>query len=172
MTHDYKRHGTTTLFAALNVLDGKVIGRCMQRPRHQEFIRFLNVTEAAVPQGRPMHTIVGNSATHKQPKVKARPYLRRTCGLAWWFRSPPHWGSPAVAGFATANHAKNQCLLMVAYDAIASKVHEEAWRNPRDWKGRYCSRMDPGHVLACRDRGGSNANSQVFGIYAIALRCS
>jgi hypothetical protein len=42
MTHDYKRHGTTTLFAALNVLDGSVIGQCMQRHRHQEFIRFLN----------------------------------------------------------------------------------------------------------------------------------
>ena len=57
MTHDYKRNGTTTLFAALNVLDGTVIGRCMQRHRHEEFIRFLNVTEAAVPkgQGRPCH---------------------------------------------------------------------------------------------------------------------
>jgi hypothetical protein len=49
MTHDYKRHGTTTLFAALDVLEGKVIGRCMQRHRHQEFIRFLNAIEAQVP---------------------------------------------------------------------------------------------------------------------------
>jgi hypothetical protein len=49
MTHDYKRHGTTTLFAALNVLDGTVIGRNMQRHRHQEFIRFLNAIEAQVP---------------------------------------------------------------------------------------------------------------------------
>ena len=49
MTHDYKRHGTTTLFAALNVLNGRVIGRCMQRHRHQEFIRFLNAVEAEVP---------------------------------------------------------------------------------------------------------------------------
>ena len=49
MTHDYKRHGTTTLFAALNVLDGTVIGRCMQRHRHEEFIRFLNAVERAVP---------------------------------------------------------------------------------------------------------------------------
>src|SRR5487761_1631367 len=50
MTHDYKRNGTTTLFAALEVLEGSVIGRCMQRHRHQEFIRFLNATEAAVPK--------------------------------------------------------------------------------------------------------------------------
>jgi hypothetical protein len=49
MTHDYRRHGTTTLFAALNVLDGTVIGRNMQRHRHQEFIRFLNAVEAEVP---------------------------------------------------------------------------------------------------------------------------
>ena len=52
MTHDYKRHGTTTLFAALNVLDGTVIGRNMQRHRHQEFIRFLNTVEAQVPAER------------------------------------------------------------------------------------------------------------------------
>ncbi len=50
MTHDYKRHGTTTLFAALNVLEGRVIGRCMQRHRHQEFIRFLNAIEADCPR--------------------------------------------------------------------------------------------------------------------------
>jgi hypothetical protein len=49
MTHDYKRHGTTTLFAVLNVLEGKIIGRCMQRHRHQEFIRFLNTIEADIP---------------------------------------------------------------------------------------------------------------------------
>ena len=52
MTHDYKRNGTTTLFAALDVLDGKVIGRCMQRHRHQEFIRFLNAIEADIPPAR------------------------------------------------------------------------------------------------------------------------
>jgi hypothetical protein len=52
MTHDYKRHGTTTLFAALNVLDGTVIGRNMQRHRHQEFIRFLNTIDAEVPAGK------------------------------------------------------------------------------------------------------------------------
>jgi transposase len=71
MTHDYKRHGTTTLFAALNVLDGTVIGRCMQRHRHQEFIRFLNAVERAVPAGKVVHVILDNYATHKHPKVRA-----------------------------------------------------------------------------------------------------
>src|SRR6202051_570288 len=70
MTHDYKRHGTTTLFAALNILDGSVIGRNMQRHRHQEFIRFLNAIEAQVPVQKSIHAIVDNYATHKHPKVR------------------------------------------------------------------------------------------------------
>src|SRR6478736_5430719 len=71
MTHDYKRNGTTTLFAALDVLDGKVIGRCMQRHRHQEFIRFLNAIEREVPIGRIVHVILDNYGSHKHPKVRA-----------------------------------------------------------------------------------------------------
>jgi len=69
MTHDYKRHGTTTLFAALNVLEGKVIGQCMKRHRHQEFIRFLNVIEARVPRKLAVHVIIDNYAAHKHPNV-------------------------------------------------------------------------------------------------------
>ena len=71
MTHDYKRNGTTTLFAALDVLDGKVIGRCMQRHRHQEFIRFLNAIEAEIPAGKIIHVILDNPGSHKHPKVRA-----------------------------------------------------------------------------------------------------
>ena len=67
-THDYKRPGTTTLFAALNVLDGKVIGQCMSRHRHQEFIRFLNKINRQTPAEREVHLIVDNYATHKHPK--------------------------------------------------------------------------------------------------------
>jgi transposase len=71
LTHDYKRHGTTTLFAALNVLEGNVIGRCMQRHRHQEFIRFLNAIEAEIPASKIIHVVLDNYATHKHPKVRA-----------------------------------------------------------------------------------------------------
>ncbi|MCJ7527010.1 MAG: IS630 family transposase, partial [Methyloceanibacter sp.] len=71
MTHDYKRNGTTTLFAALDVLEGKLIGRCMQRHRHQEFIRFLNAIEREVPAGKLVHVILDNYAAHKHPKVRA-----------------------------------------------------------------------------------------------------
>src|SRR3546814_14944295 len=79
MTHDYKRNGTTTLFAALNVLDGSVIGRNMQRHRHQEFIRFLNTIEAQMPADKPINDILDNYATHKQPKVRA------------WLARHPSW---------------------------------------------------------------------------------
>jgi hypothetical protein len=84
MTHDYcppgmrarsgsaapsiKRHGTTTLFAALNVLDGTVFGRCMQRHRHQEFLRFLGAIERQVPAGKIIHVVLDNLATHC-PKI-------------------------------------------------------------------------------------------------------
>src|SRR6478672_10045080 len=69
ITHDYKRHGVTTLFAALDVLEGKVIGQCMKRHRHQEFIRFLNVIDAKVAKKKTVHVIVDNYAAHRHPKV-------------------------------------------------------------------------------------------------------
>ena len=79
MTHDYKRNGTTTLFAALNVLDGSVIGQNMQRHRHQEFIRFLNQIERDVPAGKSIHAILDNDCTHKHSKVRA------------WLARHPRW---------------------------------------------------------------------------------
>ena len=75
MTHDYKRNGTTTLFAALSMLDGKVIGDCMPRHRHQEFIRFLKKIDAETPPEVDLHLIVDNYATHKHPRVKS--WIRR-----------------------------------------------------------------------------------------------
>ena len=97
MTHDYKRHGTTTLFAALDVLEGKVIGQNMQRHRHQEFIRFLNTIERQVPAGKIIHAIADNYAVHKHPKVKA--WLERH--PRWTFHFTPTSASwlNAVEGF-------------------------------------------------------------------------
>jgi transposase len=77
MTHDYKRNGTTTLFAALSMLDGKVISACMNRHRHQEWIKFLKVIDEQTPAELDLHLIVDNYATHKHPKV-----------LAWLKRHP------------------------------------------------------------------------------------
>ena len=93
MTHDYKRHGTTTLFAALNVLDGTVIGRNMQRHRHQEFIRFLNAIEREVPAGKLVHAILDNYAAHKHPAVRA------------WLARHPRWSfhfTPTSASWLNA----------------------------------------------------------------------
>lgn len=69
-THDYKRNGATTLFAALRMLDGKVIGDCMPRHRHQEFMRFLKEINNKTPSDLELHLIVDNYATHKHPRVK------------------------------------------------------------------------------------------------------
>jgi len=66
-THDYIRHGTTTLFAALNVLDGAVIGQCMQRHQHREFLRFLGRLERDIPAGRLIHVFLDNDGSHKHP---------------------------------------------------------------------------------------------------------
>ena len=77
MTHDYKRNGTTSLFAAMNVADGTVISDCHCRHRHQEWLKFLKLIKAQVPEDRPVHLICDNYATHKHPKV-----------LAWAKRNP------------------------------------------------------------------------------------
>ena len=74
-THDYARHGTTTLFAALNVLDGTVIGHCMPRHRHQEFIRFLQLINSKTPPDLHLHLIIDNYGTHKHPRVQS--WIRR-----------------------------------------------------------------------------------------------
>jgi len=78
MTHDYKRHGTTTLLAALDVLTGKVIGSCLPKHRHSEFLKFLKVIDAEVPNGLDVHLILDNYSTHKHAKVQA-----------WLARPPP-----------------------------------------------------------------------------------
>ena len=70
MTHDYKRHGTTTLFAALNVVEGTVMGTCMPRHRHQEFLKFLRLIDQQTPKDLELHLIADNYATHKHPKVQ------------------------------------------------------------------------------------------------------
>jgi transposase len=70
MTHDYKRNGATTLFAALNILDGTVIGRNMQQHRHQEFNRFLTTINASVPADKAVHVILDDYAAHKHAKVR------------------------------------------------------------------------------------------------------
>ena len=103
MTHDDKRNGTTTLFAALNILDGTVIGRCMRRHRHQEFIRFLNAVERAVPAGKVIHAIVDNYAAHKQPtSLNGSPTIRAGLSIS---RRPRRRGSTPSKASSPPSHA-------------------------------------------------------------------
>ena len=71
MTHDYKRNGTTTLFAALEVLEGRVVGQCFKRHRHQEFLKFLRRLDQEFPGKTPLHLVMDNYGTHKTPEVQA-----------------------------------------------------------------------------------------------------
>jgi transposase len=97
MTHDYKRHGTTTLFAAFNVLDGKVIGECMSRHRHQEFIQFLDRVDNETPPDLDLHLIVDNYATHKHANVRA--WLARHPRFQFHFTPTSASWLNAVEGF-------------------------------------------------------------------------
>lgn len=97
MTHDYKRNGTTTLFAALEILQGRVVGQCFERHRHQEFIRFLRRLDDEFPGPTPLHLVVDNYGTHKHPKVKAwlarhpRFVLHFTPTSASWLNLVERW---------------------------------------------------------------------------------
>jgi transposase len=151
MTHDYKRHGTTTLFAALNVLDGSVIGRNMQRHRHQEFIRFLNAVEREVPPGKTIHAILDNYATHKHPKVRA--WLARH--PRWTFHFTPtscSWLNAVETFFArlTRRRLKRGVFhSLVDLQAAINRFVAEANRNPRP----FVWTADPDRVLAAVKRG-------------------
>ena len=97
MTHDYVRHGTTTLFAALNVLEGTVIGECFSRHRHEEFLKFLRQVDRQTPPGLDLHLVIDNYATHKHPSVKAwlekhpRFHLHFTPTSSSWLNLVERW---------------------------------------------------------------------------------
>jgi transposase len=151
MTHDYKRNGTTTLFAALNVLDGSVIGRNMQRHRHQEFIRFLDAIELQVPKRQAIHAILDNYATHKHPKV--RQWLARH--PRWTFHFTPTSASwlNAVEGFfakLTTRRLKRGVFRSLADLKIAiDRFLAETNANPKPfvWTAK------PKRILAAVKRG-------------------
>src|SRR5208283_267886 len=151
MTHDYKRHGTTTLFAALDVLEGKVIGRCMQRHRHQEFIRFLNAVEAEVPAGKIIHAILDNYAVHKHPKVRA--WLGRH--PRWVFHFTPTSASwlNAVEGFfakLTKRRLKRGVFRsIVDLQAAINRFLAETNEAPRP----FTWTADPDKIIAAVRRG-------------------
>ena len=166
MTHDDKRNGTTTRFAALNVLDGSVIGRNMQRHRHQEFIRFLNQVERDVPKDKSIHVILDTYCTHKHRKVRA--WLDRH--PRWTFHFIPtsrSWlnavdlrrenGPPdrflilLIFAKLTRRRLKNGVFhsvvdLQAAINRFIAE-HNETEAKPFTW------RADPDDIIAARKRG-------------------
>ncbi len=151
MTHDYKRHGTTTLFAALDVLEGTVIGRCMQRHRHQEFIRFLNAIEAEVPIGKVVHVILDNYGAHKHPKVRA--WLDRHPRFVFHFTPTScSWLNAVETFFArlTKRRLKRGVFRSIVELQTAINLFlEEANHDPKP----FVWTADPNRILAAVDRG-------------------
>jgi transposase len=151
MTHDYKRNGTTTLFAALNVLEGSVIGRCMKRHTHQEFIRFLNTVENQVPSNRQVHVVLDNYATHKHPKVVE--WLGRHDRFTFHFTPTSASWINAVEGFfakLTNRRLKRGVFhSIVALQAAINRFVKEANLNPKPFRWT----KDPDEIIAAVRRG-------------------
>jgi transposase len=151
MTHDYKRNGTTTLFAGLNVLEGGVIGRCMQRHRHQEFIRFLNAIEVEVPAGKLVHVILDNYAAHKHPNVLK--WLARHPRFTFHFTPTSASWINAVEGFfakLTKRRLKRGVFhSLVALQAAINRFLAEANKDPRPFHWT----KDPDKIIAAARRG-------------------
>ncbi len=119
-THDYMRHGTTTLFAALNMLNGTVIGDCMPRHRHQEFIRFLQIINTKTPPDLNLHLIVDNYGTHKHPRVQRwlkrhpRFHLHFTPTSSSWLNLVERWFSDITSKRIRRGSFKNVKELIMA----------------------------------------------------------
>jgi transposase len=150
-THDYKRHGTTTLFAALDVLDGKIIGRCMQRHRHQELIRFLNAIEAEVPTGKLVHVVLDNYATHKHPKVKA--WLKRHPRFEFHFTpKSASWLNAVETAFSRLTRQRLKRGAFVSVHELQIAIHEFIAENNAEPKP-FVWTADPRRILAAVKRG-------------------
>ena len=126
-THDYMRHGTTTLFAALNMIDGTVIGDCMPRHRHQEFIRFLQLINTKTPPDLALHLIVDNYGTHKHPRVQRwlkrhpRFHLHFTPTSSSWVNMVERWFAEITSKRIRRGSFKNvKELIMVIKQYIES----------------------------------------------------
>ena len=155
-THDYYRHGTTSLFAALDIATGKVIGSCQKKHRHQEFVRFLNQIDRTIPAGKEIHLVLDNYATHKTPKVaawfKRRPryHLHFTPTSGSWLNEVERWFAKITEQRIRRGVFKNIDQLIAAIDEFIACNNE----NPKpfiwtatpelilDRVGRLCKRTN------------------------------
>src|SRR5918993_2691713 len=151
MTHDSERHGTTTLFAALDVLEGTVLGRCMQRHRHQEFIRFLNMVEASVPAGKVVHVILDNYATRKHPKVLV--WLSRHPRFVFHFTPTAcSWLNAVETFFAARTKRRLRRGVFRSIVDLQAAIHRDIAEHNTEPKP-FAWTADPDRVLAAIKRG-------------------
>ena len=152
MTHDYKRHGTTTLFAALNILDGTVIGQNIQRHRHQEFIRFLTRIEREVPAGKTIHVILENYAAHKTDAVKA--WLARH--PRWTFHFTPtscSWLNAVEGFFAKLTRRRLKYGVFHSLVNLQAAINRFVAEHNAGEPKPFVWRADPDAIIAARNRG-------------------
>src|SRR5580700_8891979 len=151
ITHDYKRHGVTTLFAALDVLEGKVIGQCMKRHRHQEFIRFLNVIDAKVPKMKAVHVIVDNYAAHKHPK--ALEWIDRHPRFVFHFTpTSASWLNAVESFFAKLTKKRLKRGVFRSLQELKDAIHrflDDTNANPKP----FTWTKDPNKIIAAVKRG-------------------
>jgi len=154
MTHDYVRHGTTTLFAALNVLEGTVIGECFKRHRHEEFLSFLRHLDRQTPLGLDLHLVVDNYAAHKHPRVKSWIQKHRRFHLHF-IPTSSSWLNLVERWFAeiTRKRIRRGCFTSVAEltTAIHAYIdHNNHQPKPFVWTKRVDQILEK--VGRCKDR--------------------
>ena len=152
MTHDYKRNGTTTLFAALNVLDGSVISKNMQRHRHQEFLSFLDQIERHVPEDKKIHVILDNYATHKHANTRAW-LTRHPRWTLHFIPTSSSWLNAVEGFFAKLTRRRLKHGVFKSVDDLKQAIdrfiaeHNKTEAKPFIWKS------DPDKIIAARNRG-------------------
>jgi len=157
ITHDYKRHGVTTLFAALDVLEGKVIGQCMKRHRHQEFIRFLNVIDARVAKKKTVHVIVDNYAAHKHPKVLE--WIENHSRFVFHFTpTSASWLNAVESFFAKLTKKRLKRSVFRSLQELKDAIHrflDDTNANPKP----FTWTKDPNKIIAAVKRGHQTLDS-------------
>ena len=156
-TPDYTRNGTTTLFAALNTLDGTVIGQTMERHRQQEFLSFLDTVDGQLPSGRQVHVILDNYGTHKTERV--RQWLSAHTNWTFHFTPTSSWLNAVEGFFAKLTRRRLKGAIFGSVAACESAIerfiaeHNSREAKPFKWTA------DPSRIIAARKRGFQVINS-------------
>ena len=159
-THDYIRHGTTTLFAALDVATGKILGKCSKRHRHQEFLAFLRLVDRETPPELDIHLVLDNYATHKHPKVQAwlakrpRYHLHFTPTSASWLNQVERWSGLISQRAINRGSFNSVAQLVKTIDSFIAQYNASA--SPFIWVATAESILDKLQRLSARLCGTEN----------------